>query len=121
MSPVQVNSSQQLAQSNLNGQAEEPILDGSFCGRVCAAVKRVGKNIVYCSAYVAFEAVISAYIHYSQCEDDTCSKSSRAYLGAGLGAFYAVSFCFLSSFIIECAEPLPEKTAVSTNTKQVGS
>ena len=117
MSPVQVNSGQQLAQSNLTGQAKEPPPDGSFRGRVCAAAKRVGNNIVYCSAYVTFETVMCASIGYSQCENDNCSNSSMAYAGAGVGACWSVGFCFVSSLLIEYLKPLPEKKAVSANAK----
>ena len=115
MSPVQVNSSQQSFQSN-SGQAKEPRPDSTFCGRMCGAAKRVVTNLGLCSAYVAAEAAGCAAFAYHLGEDDSCSRS-MAYIAGVIGGGSAVATCFVSSYLIECFESLPEKTAVSAKAR----
>ena len=117
MNTTLVNSSQQPIQLNSTGQAEEPRAASSFCGRVCAAAKRVVDNIGYCSVYVAVETVGCATTGYYLGESDTYSNSSIAYASAVMGASWAVAACFVGSYLLECLESVPEKTAESSKTK----
>lgn len=113
MSPTQVNSIQQPAQSDLTGQAKEPRRDGSFRGRLCGAAKRVVNNLGACSAYVAAETAGCAAFGYYMGRDDSCA-SSMAYAAGVIGGGTAVAACLVCSYLIECVEQFDEKTSISS-------